>query len=46
MLNSETQLLQQQQAELNAKNNLLQSKIGLIRSLGGGYQAPVVNSKA
>lgn len=46
MLNSETQLLQQQQAELNAKNNLLQAKIGLIRSLGGGYQAPAVNSKA
>ncbi|CNM01460.1 outer membrane efflux protein [Yersinia intermedia] len=41
LLISQSQYLQQQQSELNASNNLLQAKIGLIRSLGGGYQAPV-----
>lgn len=47
LLTSQTQLLQQQQAELNASSNLLQAKIGLIRALGGGYQAPAVaDSKA
>ena len=47
LLTSQTQLLQQQQAELNANSNLLQAKIGLIRALGGGYQAPVTaDSKA
>jgi NodT family efflux transporter outer membrane factor (OMF) lipoprotein len=47
LLTSQTQLLQQQQAELNANSNLLQAKIGLIRALGGGYQAPVAaDSKA
>ncbi|AGO56666.1 multidrug resistance outer membrane protein mdtp [Serratia plymuthica 4Rx13] len=47
LLTSQTQLLQQQQAELTASSNLLQAKIGLIRALGGGYQAPAVaDSKA
>lgn len=47
LLTSQTQLLQQQQAELNASSNLLQAKIGLIRALGGGYQAPAAaDSKA
>lgn len=47
LLTSQTQLLQQQQAELNASSNLLQAKIGLIRALGGGYQAPAATgSKA
>lgn len=47
LLTSQTQLLQQQQAELTASSNLLQAKIGLIRALGGGYQAPTVaDSKA
>ncbi|MBW7982016.1 efflux transporter outer membrane subunit [Enterobacillus tribolii] len=46
MLNSQTQLLQQQQAEMNARNVLLQSKIDLIRSLGGGYHASAAQSKA
>lgn len=40
LLTSQMQLLQQQQAELNATSHLLQAKIGLIRALGGGYQAP------
>ena len=40
LLTGQTQLLQQQQAELNASSNLLQAKIGLVRALGGGYQAP------
>ncbi|CNF20255.1 outer membrane efflux protein [Yersinia nurmii] len=44
LLTSQSQFLQQQQAELNASNNLLQAKIGLIRSLGGGYQAPTAMS--
>ncbi len=47
LLTSQTQLLQQQQAELNASSNLMQAKIGLVRALGGGYQAPAVaDSKA
>ncbi|TQI81867.1 NodT family efflux transporter outer membrane factor (OMF) lipoprotein [Serratia fonticola] len=40
LLTSQTQLLQQQQAELKASSNLMQAKIGLVRALGGGYQAP------
>lgn len=40
LLTSQTQWLQQQQAELNARSNVIQAKIGLIRALGGGYQAP------
>lgn len=40
LLTSQAQLLQQQQAELNASSNLMQAKIGLVRALGGGYQAP------
>lgn len=46
LLTSQTQLLQQQQAELNASSNLMQAKIGLVRALGGGYQAPATDSKA
>jgi NodT family efflux transporter outer membrane factor (OMF) lipoprotein len=41
LLISQSLYLQQQRSELTASNNLLQAKIGLIRSLGGGYQAPV-----
>ncbi|EKN4688911.1 hypothetical protein AXW59_03920 [Yersinia ruckeri] len=41
LLTSQSQCLQQQQqAEVSASNHLLQAKIGLIRSLDGGYQAP------
>lgn len=40
LLTSQTQLLQQQQAQLNASSNLMQAKIALVRALGGGYQAP------
>jgi NodT family efflux transporter outer membrane factor (OMF) lipoprotein len=39
LLNSEAMLLQKQQAQLDASSNLVQAKIGLIRALGGGYQA-------
>jgi len=46
LLTSQTLLLQQQQAELNANSNLMQAKIGLVRALGGGYQAPAADSKA
>lgn len=46
LLVSQTQLLQQQQAELNARSNVLQAKIGLIRALGGGYEAPATESKS
>lgn len=42
LLTSQTQLLQQQQAELNASSNMMQAKIGLVRALGGGYQAPAM----
>jgi NodT family efflux transporter outer membrane factor (OMF) lipoprotein len=40
LLTSQTLLLQQQQAQLNASSNLMQAKIALVRALGGGYQAP------
>ncbi|WP_337264164.1 MULTISPECIES: efflux transporter outer membrane subunit [unclassified Serratia (in: enterobacteria)] len=46
LLTNQTQLLQQQQAELSASSNLMQAKIGLVRALGGGYQAPATDSKA
>ncbi|MFI8416696.1 efflux transporter outer membrane subunit [Serratia sp. NPDC078593] len=47
LLSRQTQLIQQQQAEQIASSNLLQAKIGLIRALGGGYQAPAnADSKA
>lgn len=47
LLSRQTQLIQQQQAEQIASSNLLQAKIGLIRALGGGYQAPTnADSKA
>ncbi|AHG19171.1 transporter [Chania multitudinisentens RB-25] len=45
LLTSQSQLLQQQQAELNASSELIQAKIGLIRALGGGYQAPAADAK-
>ncbi|EFE95942.1 efflux transporter outer membrane subunit [Serratia odorifera] len=47
LLSSQTQLIQQQQAEVVASSNMMQAKIGLIRALGGGYQAPTnADSKA
>lgn len=46
LLTSQAALLQQQQAALTAASNVLQAKIGLIRALGGGYQAPTADSKA
>lgn len=46
LLTSQAALLQQQQAALTAASNVLQAKIGLIRALGGGYQAPTANGKA
>jgi len=46
LLDRQSQLLQQQQAEITASGNLLQAKISLIRALGGGYQAPAAESKS
>ncbi|CAM3536700.1 transporter [Rouxiella silvae] len=46
LLTSQAALLQQQQAALTAASNVLQAKIGLIRALGGGYQAPAADTKA
>jgi len=46
LLDRQSQLLQQQQAEITASSNLLQAKISLIRALGGGYQAPAAESKS
>lgn len=46
LLTSQAQLLQQQQAALNAASHVLQAKISLIRALGGGYQAPAAETKA
>ncbi|VEA69660.1 Probable efflux pump outer membrane protein ttgC precursor [Serratia rubidaea] len=45
LLSSQTQLIQQQLTELSASSNMMQAKIGLIRALGGGYQAPAVADK-
>ncbi|UJD91704.1 efflux transporter outer membrane subunit [Rahnella aquatilis] len=47
LLPVQIQLLERQQAVINARSNELQAKIGLIRALGGGYKAPTFkNAKA
>lgn len=45
LLSSQTQLIQQQLTELSASSNMMQAKIGLIRALGGGYQAPAMTDE-